>query len=85
MFPQGKKEREGDEHLETVNALALAYTTILCCVNTVKGGGGGGAPLSPFGGNTGLFINKIICIACIGVSVCVCLCINLCYSLRCGT
>ena len=37
----------------------LAYTTILCCENTVKGGGGGGgggggvapSPLHPFGGN----------------------------------
>ena len=47
------------EHLEAVYAWAhtlLAYTTILCCVNTVKGGGGGGGgvlcPPYPFGKNT---------------------------------
>ena len=43
MFPPGLKRGGGGgiEHLEAVYALAhalLAYTTILCCMNTVKRG-----------------------------------------------
>ena len=59
MFPPGG----GIEDLEAVYARShtlLAYNTILCCVNTVKGEGGGGGggggevlcPPSPFGKNT---------------------------------
>ena len=38
VFPPGLKRRGGDEHFGAVYAWAhtlLAYTTILCCVNTV--------------------------------------------------
>ena len=53
MFPQDQKEGGGIEDLEAVYALAhtlLAYTTILCCVNTVKRGVL--HPFPPLGGNT---------------------------------
>ena len=57
-FPPGE-QRRGVEHLQAVHALAhtlVAYTTVLCCMNTVKRGCC--TPLPPFGGNTGISQNS---------------------------
>ena len=62
VSPRIMKKGGGIEHLEAVYALAhtlLAYTTILCCVNTVTVKMGCCTRLPPFGGNTGSYILEL--------------------------